>query len=698
MNQLITTYSPWLIILCVALGLLYAALLYSKESPWGQTTNRLLAAVRFFLVSLLAFLLLEPMVRQINNEYEKPIAVVAIDNSESMALTNSPEKLEKATETLNRVAETLKNRGFEVHLRTLSTNAKPLVNFDSVRFDLPVTNLQRLFTSIQNNFENRNLGTVVLLTDGIYNQGSSPLYQPFKVGVYTIGIGDTLPRNDVSIRAAYHNKIAYFSNQFPIVTEIAHSGFEGREVQVSVSQGGKVLDTKRIVLAKEGALQQVQFLVTAAQKGVQRYELQVSPLEGEFTQQNNVRQVYIDVLDGQEKILIVAASPHPDIRAIRAALEKNPNYQVSLFIPNLMPNEALKRNEKYDLMIFHQLPTANAFTSNLVKELLATKTPAWFVVGTQTHLPSFNALNLGVNIAASGYQTDRVTAAVNQQFDKFLLSDENKSAIVKYPPVVVPFGNFKLAQGAVPVLMQRVGSLQTDKPLFVFAEQDERKIGMMLGEGLWQWRLQEFARSGEQATFDEMIGKMTQYLTARQDKRKFRVNTVVNEYFTGETVEFETEVYNDIYEKIYGQTVQLEIIPEKGSKNTFSYVNSSEGFRYKVSGLQQGVYNFRASTVLNNGKTETAEGRFAVKEIQAEALNTRADFNLLRQLARQSGGEFYPFEAAEQLVDKLSTLEATAVIHTSEENREIILLKWLCFLLLLMAAGEWLVRKYRGSY
>lgn len=697
MNRLITAYSPWLIVLCIGLGLLYAALLYSREAPWSKPVNRLLAALRFLLVSLIAFLLLEPMIRQINNQYEKPVAVVAVDNSESLALVNTPETLRQALQAMNRIAERLENRGFEVQRRTLSPKAISLQNFDSVRFNLPLTNLQALFASIQNDFENRNLGAVVLLSDGIYNQGSSPLYQPFKAPVYAIGIGDTLPRNDVGIRAAYHNKIAYLGNRFPIVAEIAHTGFEGKEVQVSISQAGKVLETKRLPLAREGTLQQVQFLITAEQKGVQQYELQISPLEGEFTRQNNVRRVYIDILDGQEKILILAAAPHPDIKAIRAALEKKPNYQVSLFIPGIMPAEALKRNEKYDLIIFHQLPNANAFAGNLVKELLATKAPAWFIVGTQTYLPAFNALGAGVSIAASGYQTDRVTAAVNPQFDKFILSDENKSAIAKYPPVVVPFGNFKLAQGAVPVLMQRVGSLQTDKPLLVFAEQDERKIGLLLGEGIWQWRLQEFARSGEQATFDEMIGKITQYLTARKDKRKFRVNTVVNEYFTGETVEFETEVYNDIYEKIYGQTVQLEIIPEKGNKSTFSYLNGSEGFRYKVSGLGQGVYSFRASTVLN-GKTEISEGQFAVKEIQAEALNTRADFNLLRQLARQSGGLFYPFQEIERLIAQLESLQATAVIHTTEENKEILFLKWLCFLLILLAAFEWFVRKYKGGY
>ncbi|MCS7017750.1 MAG: VWA domain-containing protein [Cytophagales bacterium] len=697
MNQLITAYSPWLIVLCIGVGFLYAWLLYTKDAPWSKTSNQILALLRFLLVSLLAFLLLEPMVRQIDNKYEKPVAVVAVDNSESMALVNAPEKLQQALQTMHRIAKQLENRGFEVQMRTLATHDQPLNSFDSVQFNLPVTNLHRLFASIQNSFENRNLGAVVLLSDGIYNQGSSPLYQPFKAAIYTLGIGDTLPRNDVSIRAVYHNKIAYLGNQFPIVAEIAHTGFEGKEVLVSLGQGEQVLTSKKLALGKEGTLQQVQFLVTANQKGVQRYELRINPLEGEFTIQNNVRQAYIDILDGQEKILIIAASPHPDIKALRTALEKNANYQISLFIPNVMPNEALKRNEKYDLIIFHQLPNANAYANNLVKELLATKAPAWFIVGTQTYLPSFNALNIGVNIAASGYQIDRVTAAVNPQFDKFLLSDENKSAIAKYPPVVVPFGNFKLSQGALPVLMQRVGSLQTDKPLLVFAEQDGQKIGILLGEGIWQWRLQEFARSGEQATFDEMIGKMVQYLTVRQDKRKFRVNTVATEYFAGEAVEFETEIYNDIYEKIYGQTVQLEIISEKGTKSTFSYVNSSEGFRYKISGLPQGIYSFRASTVLN-GKTEISEGKFAVKQIQAEALNTRADFNLLRQLARQTGGAFYPFEAAAQLMEQLNTLQATAVIYTSEENKELLFLKWLCFLLLSLAAIEWFVRKWKGGY
>ena len=68
---------------------------------------------------------------------------------------------------------------------------------------------------------------------------------------------------------------------------------------------------------------------------MQHYIIDVKPKADEFTTENNYRHAYIDVVEGKEKILIVAQAPHPDIKAIRYALEKNENYELSLFIPGL---------------------------------------------------------------------------------------------------------------------------------------------------------------------------------------------------------------------------------------------------------------------------------------------------------------------------------------------------------------------------
>ena len=90
---------------------------------------------------------------------------------------------------------------------------------------------------------------------------------------------------------------------------------------------------------------------------MQHYVVQVQAMEGEFTLQNNIKNVYIDVLDSKEKILVVAASPHPDIKAIRSIVERNENYEFEVYIPGLSPeaDRTFKPDNKYDLVIFHDM-------------------------------------------------------------------------------------------------------------------------------------------------------------------------------------------------------------------------------------------------------------------------------------------------------------------------------------------------------
>jgi hypothetical protein len=696
MTQLVTEYSPWYFGLCLLVGGLYAFLLYQKEAPWGPRTNRALAGLRLVVATFICFLLLGPFLRQVRNFIEKPTIVIAVDNSQSLPLITDSTRLRDVAGRLDQLAERLRDQNFEVRVQSLADKAQ-YAQVAQVRYDQPSTNLSDLLGRVQGSFENKNLAGVVLVSDGIYNQGTSPTYTPFKAGIYTVGLGDTLPQRDVSLKNTFHNKIAYLGNQFPIVAEVANAGFAGSETTVVLSQNGKVLETKRISFGKENDLQQVQFLVAAADRGMQHFVLTVSPLGGEFTTRNNTKHVYVDVMDGRERILLLAPAPHPDVKAIRSALEKNENYQVTVYMPNITPEDQFKRNEKYDLVIAHQLPSnASIAASNLLKEF-AKKLPVWYVYGSEMSLANFNALAEIVAINANGTQTDKVTPSFNNGFNKFNFSDQHKAALTKFPPVVVPFGNFRLGPSAEVLLYQRVGSLQTTKPLLVVGETEGRKSAVMLGEGLWQWRLQEYAKNGSPSAFDDLATKLVQYLSAKEDKRKFRVYPSASEYFSTDPVEFETEAYNDIYEKIYGQKVDLVLTSEAGKTINYTYVNSAEGFRYRVAGLPQGVYRYRASTTLG-GKAEVASGEFTVKEMQLEALNTTADFGMLRQLAQQTGGGFYAPERLGELTDRLTAEKSASIIHSTEEMRELLHRQWLFFLLVGLLSVEWFVRKFRGAY
>ena len=206
-----------------------------------------------------------------------------------------------------------------------------------------------------------------------------------------------------------------------------------------------------------------------------------------------------------------------------------------------------------------------------------------------------------------------------------------------------------------------------------------------------------YALTEKQEAVDELLLKVMQLISVKDDKRKFRVYPLQNEVNLGERVSFETEVYNDIYEKTYGQNVSLQLTDERGKTTAYAYTNTEGSSRFERSGLAEGLYRYKATTSIN-GRTETAEGQFVVRDLQLEALNLTADFGLLRQLSTQTGGQFTKANQLEKLKTYLTNNKAPSRLESSETLAELIQEKWLFFLLLLLLTAEWGIRKYQGSY
>ena len=152
-----------------------------------------------------------------------------------------------------------------------------------------------------------------------------------------------------------------------------------------------------------------------------------------------------------------------------------------------------------------------------------------------------------------------------------------------------------------------------------------------------------------------------------------------------------------MYERIYGNKVDLKLTDEAGEETGYSYIPNEGNTRYAISGLAEGVYKFQASTVIAD-ETVVVRGEFLVKEVQLEKLQLTADFNLLRTLSTESGGSFYQTNELGLLNDRLSKENGQAVIHTNEEYLPFINMQWLFFVLLLLVSAEWFIRKFSGSY
>lgn len=687
-------HSYWFFILCFLAGTGYAFLLYYKhKAPWSNRVTWQLFALRAVLIALLAGLLVGPFIKIIQNQFEKPKVVIVIDNSLSLKIVEDSVSLYNYMAGLKQLASRLDNSGYELRFRTFDEEHTSLNA--PVTFEWQTTDLNALFRSVQNDFEGTNLGAVVLLSDGIYNQGISPTFTQFTFPVYPIGIGDTISKQDLVIKNVMYNRLSYQGNRFPVIAEVFNEGYMGIPVKISVSRNNQELASETITFSRNNQLKKAEFFLDAEEVGLQRYTVKLEGMPDEFTYVNNTRHVFVDIIDGKQQILIMAASPHPDIKAIVSAIETNDNYNVELFIPGIY--EFPEAIQDIDLVIYHQIPDSKRLTDTYVERIKEQKIPEFYIVGSQTNISALNKAIAPVRINSLHNQGDLVTAIYYPQFSFFGLSGELVEFLSSFPPVRVPFGQIYADIESNVLLRQRVGSVETGRPLLLFRNADDKKTGIMFGEGIWQWKLFDYAKNKNNTMSDELILKSIQYLTTRDDKRKFRVFPRINEFFDNEPVILEAEAYNSLYEVIYDVKIDITITGDTNRSADYTFITSKNNSSFTIRDLAPGIYTFQARAVIN-GQPHKISGEFAVKEMDIEAVNLTADHHLLRELAIKSGGQFYFPSQLDELESALIRNKPPDVIHSSERFFPLINLIWVFFILLALITAEWFIRKYQGGY
>jgi hypothetical protein len=686
MSELTLDYSSWFLLICAAIGVLYAYILYSKKAPWNTSINNILSVIRFVIVSFLVFLLLNPVFKQLVNEIEKPVFIIGVDNSTSILNAVDSIHLSKINSELYKISQKMEANGYDVAYRSLS---KSNATLSSIEYSEKTTDLNSFFNSIQADYESRNLAGVLFTSDGNYNSGISPAYFPYGFKIHTLGIGDTTELQDVILKNVLYNKIAYQGNKFPVVAELVNQGFNGKKVSVTIKKGNAVIKNQDLTLNSKNGYHRIEFEIAATKKGINHYKVEVKLAEPESILSNNSQDIFIDIIEGKQKILILAPAPHPDIKALQSVIGNNENYELDVFIPGV--NTINHTN--YDLVIVHQYYDRFNLTNSQLQQFKKKNTPLLFIIGKQSNEVLANNQDPNFNFKQIRNQYDQVGPSFNPDFTKFTFDINHNDIMRQYPTIDVPYGEIELTADMHTILYQQIGTIVTNKPILYVKDVDGVKSGYFIGDGFWQWRLQEYAINENTKVFDDLFSKLIQYLSSKVDKRKFRVKTSKTEFYDNESVSFSTEVYNDIYERIQGDNIQLTISNDTGFNKDYSFIAALSSFG--ISNLVQGIYSYKA---LNTNKKLLSSGRFTVKNLQLELLDQSANHSLLRKISKNTGADFYSTNDIQKFSDDPSNFNASGIIHSNEDFFALVNLKWLFFVVLILITIEWFIRKYQGGY
>jgi hypothetical protein len=682
--DLISELPFYYVFLCLAAGSLYAYLLYRREKQKETFSNSILYSLftlRFFSVLVISLLLMNFLLKRNLNQTEKPLILLAIDNSASIVSGKDSDEIENVF--LKDLERFNSNLAEKYNVQALLFGNK-VIQGNHPDFSDKETDISQLLNEVDNNYSNQNIGSLVICSDGIINKGMNPVAQAekFKFPVYTVALGDTTLKKDLILQKINHNQVVYLGNKFPVEITLQSLKLNGQDAVITLSKDGVKKGSQTVKINNDNFTQTLNFILEAEKPGVQKYNVNIVALPEESNITNNSQNFIVDVIDTREKILILASAPHPDVAAIKESIESGQSYEVETAYSDF--NKPLK---PYSLIIFHNIQLAG---SALFNEVIKNKQPFLVILPK----PSDNLPGLKISITSA--KVNETEPVFNKNFTLFNLSDELKKYIKDLPAVNSYFGNYSSSAGANTLLYQKIGFVETENPIISFNENSGLKSGVIVSDGIWRWKLRDYADHSNHNLFNELILKTIQYLSVKADKSFFRLITkkIITE---NDPIEFTAEVYNQSYQPVTEPDVTITLTDENDKQYNYTMSKTSDSYFVEAGLFPSGEYKYK-STVKVNGQVFSQSGMITIKAIVAEKINTVADHTLLFQLARNTGGKLFEKNQLDQLEKELISSELIKPItYTQKQLNDLVDLKWIFFLILGLLSLEWFLRKRSGT-
>ena len=683
----------WMIALSLLAGLAAASLLYvrNKKQHYGKALTAILFALRTLMVGLVVLLLFNPLIRQKFSSVETPTIILAHDNSSSIALCKDSAYYKNDYLTQFEQFRKDLNADFNVDEYLFGEEVR---DFEPIDFQDQLTDISSLLKTLDRRYYKRNVGAVLLFSDGIYNRGFEPelIAEKFPFPIHTVVLGDTVAYPDLAVRNVHYNKTVSLGATFPVRVTVMARDLAGRKALLTLKESGRVVEKQEIEIPSNRFSKEVDFMLDATKKGVLPIDIEIGGIAEEAHLLNNVRHIFVEVLDQKYKILCVAASPHPDLGALRSVL--NDNYEVDF----CFGKEQLPDFGKYDLVVLHQVPNAtmdfNALKAQLDRN---TKLPLLFVIGKDTDKAYLNKVQSVFELHSGATNTIlNVKAHLNPSFSTFTFEAKSEQLIAQYPPLALPHMEINALQSHDDLLLQEVMGIKSGLPLLCFAN-DKRKMGFLFGTNIWRWRLFEYYQSKNHDVFDEMFSKALKYLLLSADDGSAIYAKEI--YYSNEPVIITAELRNPNNELVTEPDLTAQIV-NKLTGETYDYAFTKREHDYQLNAglLPEGMYHYKLEAQMGEHLI-SANGSFGVVSMGIEEQQLTADLERMRNLARLTNGNCYTARQLQQLAEDLrDDTRITSVEHHESRFEDLIHSKWIFFVLIGLAAIEWLLRKMFGSY
>jgi uncharacterized membrane protein len=737
----------------IPLALLLGAFIYFVYiRPRARVTkpNRaILLLLRTTLITLMVFLLLRPVVVVSSVIPRSSHVAVLIDDSLSMKLKDMPggeSRLDAVKQALltsrgsaqNSLVNRLEER-FKTDLYGFSRDLVGLKSADALYGEGRSSDLGGALDEIVKRSAGLPLSAIVIATDGDANvphdlEATLRELRARDVPVFTIGAGNTSRGMDAEVTRVNVPRRVLAGSRINVEALVSLSGYSATKVLIGVREDGRAIKTEEFNL-RGNETQPVTIELAPSTSGWHRYTIEITPLDGELTIENNKQESLVEVIDGPLRVLYVEGEPRWELGKVRESLQLNEKnvtlvslqrtgenkfYRQGITNPQELVSGFPKTEEElfsYQGLILgsveagfftaEQLRNVEAFVSRRGGGLLATGGRLAFDGGKYAGTPVADLLPLVVDgratdVADSFAPVFKPQLTPQGQTHPITRLNEDRALSQKtwneLPPISVSEVLTGVKPGAtVLVEARRVSGGATSSaqtvPLLVQQRYGRGQTLALTASDTWRWRMKMDSKSNAHETFWRQI---LRYLVSSAPWQT-EVRAEQEVYALDDTVRIVADIRDKRFNAVSDARASARVIKPSGATFDvplhFTTLNDANTYTGEFKADELGQSRIELVAASNSTGAVSANSSILVSDLNREFYGAAQNSDLLKRIAGETGGKYYAPGDVQSLLDDL-TYRRTP--YSERVTKELWDMPINFILIIGLLSSEWFMRKRQG--
>jgi len=732
-----------LIILLVA-AFIYFIYLRPRIRLSKQTTATLIG-LRVALLTLMVVLLLRPVVVVSSVIPRSSYVAMLVDDSVSMKLRDVP----GGATRLDTVKQALFNntpgqesflnrldRKFKTSLYGFSGELARLKDGNDLFGEGRTSDLAGALDETIKRSSGMPLSAVVLATDGASNvpRDMAAVLRELRardIPVFTVGVGNTARPMDAELTRVNMPRRVLVGSRLNIETIVGLSGYGATKVLLNVREDGRAIKTEEANL-RGNDTQAVNLEITPTTPGIHRYTVEVTPLDGELTVENNKQDSLVEVIEGPLRILHVEGEPRWELGKIRESIQPNEKNVTVVSLQRTGENKFYRQGVGTQTELATGFPKTEEELFSYQGLILGSVEAGFFTADELRSIEAFVArrggglLALGGRLAfdggkykgtliddllpvsLTGESVDDansftavykpVLTAAGQTHPITRLNEDraaNQKAWNEMPPISVSEVLTNIKPGASVLLEARrvQGSGTLVAPLLVQQRYGRGQTLALTAADTWRWRMKMDSKNNAHETFWR---QMLRYLVSGTPQQ-IEIGTEKEVYALDDTISIVADIRDKKFNAVGDAHAIARVTKPSGlvvdvplKFTTLNSVNTYAG-EFKADELGQ----HRIELIGNSATLGqlSATSNMLVSDLNREYYSAAQNSDLLKRIAAETGGKYYTTAEAQSLLDDL-------IYRQSPYSERVTKDLWdmpINFMLIVgLLSAEWFLRKREG--